>query len=719
MEKRHTLIFFALVALALASSASAEILGVTTNKHEVRVGGTLYVEVTVGGDESCGSDVEFYMDNDTKAFSIKRPACETSVQSTNWDWAIKDLDCGTHVARVILKRNGEILGKAEATFDVGNPPTFIITPEQPTVGKDVFITFNDRTNGSTISDVKANIYDKTARTRADYITNDKGTIDYMPSSYGDYEITITDRQYCGRIAFEAKRKTIVIGPQPKTPITGELTSIIVPQGVGVKVLKKDGSLYKNLFTPNSGEVNFTVENAGEYTITVGDLSTQYWPVKLDLTVSDKPTPEVAAWPNLAVGGRTVNISVGDRGQPLGGAAVTVTKPDGDVKQFTTKEDGVILFEDTLVAGNYSVLVSKDRYLNATSQFTVVHMMYAQLTPDKPQTGDSITVRAVDERNTLVSGATVDVDGKSGLTDANGAHTFNLDEVGLYNISVSKDGYVPTDLNVLVGDELSISLSRSDAEIGTVVEAAVFNHLGSPVDANIVVSSPSGDAQEKYASGVQYNPREDGNHSFTAEKEGYVSANAQLRAFRHPVEASISLVYDFLVVNVTSHGYPAAGIPVAIQLPQGGATVMFSTNKSGQAGVEMTAAGPVSVTVNPGGSNRVYASTKADANVEKSYSLGLLVPPVVLIAAVALSLIVLTRVFKMRRKRQKGGKVVSGIYKHGEVSSLARTRERTAADKPKAAAASWPETEEKASSASRGKEGETSPPRRGLMKLKDS
>ncbi|MEM1928982.1 MAG: carboxypeptidase regulatory-like domain-containing protein [Thermofilaceae archaeon] len=150
---------------------------------------------------------------------------------------------------------------------------------------------------------------------------------------------------------------------------------------------------------------------------------------------------------------TVYVYDADTKQPLEGATVVL-----DGNSAVTGRDGKAVFQ--LYTGRYTLSVSRDGYEGVTRGVEVYEDV--QLDVLLRPLAYTLTVQVVDaETGAPIPGATVTVDGRTGVTDAAGRVSFKLPS-GRYVVSASAAGYAPASTIVDVRADTSVTLPLRSA-----------------------------------------------------------------------------------------------------------------------------------------------------------------------------------------------------------------------------------------------------------------
>ncbi len=251
-----------LFLLLVSGACAIEITSLVVNPHDIDLKDKFYATAYFDG-ETCGIGINFLLDN--KSFSSKLLGCERGeISSGVLDLRDNPLECGVHTLTVELKKNDEIPDKKSIDVQIGNIPHLTVTPEKPIVGQDITFKLVDNRTGEPVSYTEITIYNTRDRegTKEEYRTDSLGEVKLKPKETGEYRAMLDDPLYCGYVSFYAKKIMTVIGPVPSNPLEGDLITMVVPRGVGVKVLDSSGNVYLRGSTGLGGGLNFTINGAG-------------------------------------------------------------------------------------------------------------------------------------------------------------------------------------------------------------------------------------------------------------------------------------------------------------------------------------------------------------------------------------------------------------------------------------------------------------------------
>ena len=239
-----------------------------------------------------------------------------------------------------------------------------------------------------------------------------------------------------------------------------------PGSVSDNITNSDGEIdIKLVVTKDANEVfHFTVSS--EKYVTAADKAAGKSVANNNNITADGTVFTFGRFYNkVDVGNLEVTVLDEDTKEPVPGAKVKITNPDGSTKEYTTDADGKITVKDTPI-GDYKITVTEvpDGYKvtvgeEATKKVeegkTATHV--AEITPTG---GLKITVLEEDS-DEPVKDAVVKVTGPDGTvteytTDENGEILVNPTETGDYQIVVTK---VPEGKKVTVGETKTVTVEK--------------------------------------------------------------------------------------------------------------------------------------------------------------------------------------------------------------------------------------------------------------------
>lgn len=622
-------VFLILVLLATSvMGASSSLKDIDLSDDHVKVGEEFDVEVRVSRAES-GQKLHFYVDDyEFKTVNVGTNTVDVRVEYDDNEWDMHELTCGVHTIRVVLKRGNTSIDEISETLEVGNLPKITLEPENMLAGRTNKIILKDRDSGNALSSVKIEIYNTRTGDRYEKTTNIGGTASFNPKNSGKYRLTITGK-YCGKLEFYAKKKIVIDGPRPTNPVVNEVVTIALSTGVGAKLLTMDGELYKALYTTIGGGVNFTIESAGSYILSLGDLSRTYWARNVSINVSSKEVPEVTISPARGVIGEVVSIEVKSNGAPLGDTYVTVTAPDNSFDIYTTTSSGKIVYNPKLI-GEYFVNIEKDRYASVQKTFSTRNDFKVAFNPAKPRINEVVVMTVRSQLDNTVSDISVTIiDLTSGMTDSLGRYNFSLPKAETYEVRLMKTRYWDYAVNVSAFGLLTIDLGKTTIELGKNITIGVADQSGSTIETTITATR---DGAKETISNV-FAPSTPGVYNITVEKNGYLSDSRIVEVLPHPIEVLFDTDRDVLTIKLESHGSPVSGISVSLDgdeaVSDEWGEVMFSIRT-----------GEFDIGVNQVNTIASYEIKTLSREIGKEYSILLLIVPVSLVAILAFAMILL-------------------------------------------------------------------------------
>jgi hypothetical protein len=664
-------VILASLALLLYVTGSAFAIGfhsIKLSRTRIETGQKFSIEVELDDPET-NHQVEFYVDD--YLLSKKNVGSSETIESSDWDWEVNELNCGPHTARAELKRGNVSVENVSVDFNVGRLPDASYDPEKPLVGKTLTITFTDNETGIPASGVKVDIYNTVSSKTEKRTTDGAGKITYSPENYGTYKMTLSGRDYCGKIDFNARHKLSFDGPYPENPVVGEIVSVAVPGSVGVKLLDEKGEVYLTAETKIAGGANFTVNKSGTYTLVIGDLSSRYWCVNKTLVVSDKDVPRITVTPDKSSVGEPVTITVESGGSPLDLAIVTVTSPDNSFDTYTTTSSGTVVYTPSVI-GRYSVIVEKERFKTMDKSFESKNRLELDVYPRNPLVGDEVKISVKNQQGNPVGDVSITIDGTGDSTDSSGIYSKKFAKAGAYTITASKNPtlYWEASKNITVSGSLNLTLNSESVEIGDEIKMIVFDNSGAAVEAQITAVKPDG--TRKTLEGSFYVPEEAGEHTLEAAKSGYESATKTITVLPRPITLDSSIEEDKLKLTLSSRGVVLPDVSLKLTSPY---ALESKTDSEGVAYIEIKGAGDYILEVNRENTKPLYESkTIQEKIVKKRKMLLLALPAIVIIASAALALYVIHRIKRGRSGkkaaapepessklfREKGGSKLSGV-----------------------------------------------------------
>ncbi|OYT54987.1 MAG: hypothetical protein B6U72_00585 [Candidatus Altiarchaeales archaeon ex4484_2] len=639
MKKLSVLCF---LVLLLSSHAYARyITDIETDPDEIEPGDSFSVIVELKS-TNWAKTVNFYLD-DILFDSRNLGSDEKKVESIEWDTGDKGTECGPHQLTIqITRRTGEIVENETMKIDVGNVPSLEFYPDKPNPDKTITLKFTDKKTGEGITNANIKITKLRDIDDIEYTgkTNAQGEMSFTTSKLGEYRMEMESREHCISRNFWIKKNMLTDGPHPEKPVVGSLISFAVPPGVGVKVADHTGRIIKTASTSITGGVNFTLNQAGNYTVIIGEISTEYWGKNVSFSVYDKLTPSIEVSPDKAVVSSPIKLYVSVPGQPLdpiGGLEVEVKKPTGEKSIYLADEEGFVEFTP-LIVGEYIVKIEREDLRTVTKSINVLNSFNVDLVGGEFMVNEKIDVVVKDQGNVLVNDVSITVDGTgvSGLTSSNGGFCFNITGMGEYLLSVTKEGFWPAQERFNVTGYLFINLSRDEIEIGNSVEIHTYDGDGVEVGAELTSLTP--DKRTVEISENIYTPGEVGDYTIKASKRMYKDAQSKLVVYPHDIEVYSNVSDNILTIRIESQNNPVEGMSVLLETSDG--TIDLVTNSEGMAEYRFKDAGVVTVNANLVDGIRNYRTKSVSFRIYREYDYMVLVLVIGMIVAVTIACLIL-------------------------------------------------------------------------------
>ncbi|MBN2250751.1 MAG: carboxypeptidase regulatory-like domain-containing protein [Candidatus Altiarchaeota archaeon] len=619
------------VVLVTLSVGAANLKHLSTDPEDVEYECRFRITTLLDGN-TCGMQVKFYIDDaliDSKSVGCARDVVESSEFNPSRD----NIACGYRILKAELLDKGVVIDNITKEKVIGNRPLINIE-EKPLVNNEFTIHFEDA-EGDPVDGIAVKIYNiRNGRKSAqEYSSDSGGNITFKSREVGDYHLLIEDSDYCGDTNFSVKKTLNIDGPHPANPLTGELISIAVPTGVGVKVYSEDGNQRITCNTSLGGGANFTIDRAGNYTLVIGEINSMYWGRNISLYVRERLAPEFETIPpDNIVRGKELRIKVTAQEPIPSGTRITVKSPAGDAGEFETDAEGVIRYTPS-VRGSYTLNIINDNYKASEGSFEVRDLLKINTGSERNTIGEDIVLQLEDQFGNPVAGAIVsagsDIRGLSGL---DGRYAFKVSEPGTCVINAEKEGYWSAEKGLDICSPITLELGSGLVEIGSALTIKALDWEGSLLDAEIYVTGPDGTGTQ--AQGV-YTPERAGTYQVTASKEGYITASTEFIASAHPLELDVSLDGNRLNVVATSNGLPVQGIPVALD----GSGVAYGEgycDDEGLAFFDITREGLFTVVANSEGINPEYLTASAEWRITKRHDASTLLMAVAVVVLIGVA-----------------------------------------------------------------------------------
>ncbi len=665
-------VIFLFVVLLLSSPSMGASIDSISVPEQIPMEGGFRITAGFSGD-TCSNQARFYIDQ--KFISSQALACGRKTAESDTINPSKDgFSCGQHKITVTVSKDDVVLSNYSKDISFGNA-AMITASADPKDPLQVTINFKDNVTGKPVQYLETHIYNvhKGVNSAKWYSADAEGNIMFSSRDTGQYKLTIENSEYCGDASFYLKRALYTDGPFPANPIIGDLISMAVPGGVGLKAYNSSGDLYLIGATSLAGGVNFTINDPGNYTIVIGEEESLYGTKNLSIYVSGKAWDTLETNPDKAVLGSPVAITLRSYGQPLGNVSLTIEDPEGMLEDLSTAGNGTLYYVPEIV-GTYTVSFSDPKHLGAQAVFEARNQFTLDYTPKEPRVGEDINIYARNQGNNLVAGATVSIkDVSYGLTASDGKYTFRVPEPKKYSVLVTEPEYWDAVTEFTAISPLSLDISPEEFELGGSVHVKTQDTKGNMVDADLEMTLPDGSSAKFNGT---YTPKGVGQYTVTAGKNGYIPSSKNYSVKTHPLELSISISGDRIYVNTTSHGLPAPNIPLVVEKTSG--KEMTVSDAAGHAVIGIKNDGRVKISANPSGENPDYGKITVVRNIVKMHDLSALImalAAVALVALIALAIVYAAPRSEMIKKRVEpyfAGKTQASSHKHSNAHAAHAT-----------------------------------------------
>lgn len=362
-------------------------------------------------------------------------------------------------------------------------------------------------------------------------TNAQGEVSFQLTN-NDYNYSVTKADY------NPKSGSIVVLGQPQVvqidlvQTTYRLTVTVREEGQiseGAEVIvrgivKLTNELGQVFFDLPKGTYSYTVQKT-IYATQVGSVDIVSQPVSKEISLVKK------------IGSVTFIVKDNMTGNFIFGAVITV-----DGRQIMTGNTGQANIQ--LKYGSYGVNVQKNDY-NPIYQDVVVNAenQIVEILIGNREYAVTVSVRR--QNGTGVPGASVIIDGKSGVTDSSGNMTFPTIKAGNYDVTVSKNGFLSQTESLIVN--------------GTTSKVIILQYNTSPLTISVLK-----DGFASVGSVVRYVVYEDSS-KLTEVSKGSIGTNSQ-------GSVSISGPSSGVVVYSVQDSQCVSGGEISASISQGVATV---------------------------------------------------------------------------------------------------------------------------------------------------
>ncbi len=301
-------------------------------------------------------------------------------------------------------------------------------------------------------------------------------------------------------------------------------------------------------------------------------------------------------------GELVVTVVDDDGDEVDNAKVKFTELGSDVEWDESDEEWSGRTDD----GELSIVLSKkfgkprgtyqvDAYKSGYCKDTITFEISKKLVltgpfPDKPQAGNSFTMKVTDEAGNALHFIRVVIspDMHIATSDSDGYAKFTINNPGSYTAAAASTDYddaIPISLIVYEMPSLSIGVSPTNPMVGETVTLTVTADGATVSGASLSVTLPTGTEKSFTSSSsgrVAYTPQYPGYHSIDATKEDYDPGSSSFTVLDTfnvaiPDLASKQAGDEVSVIVKDSSGNPVSGAMVSVL----GTAIAGSTGSSGQ------------------------------------------------------------------------------------------------------------------------------------------
>lgn len=467
---------------------------------------------------------------------------------------------------------------------------------------------------------------------------------------GRYQVDVWALGYCLTGFFfdvAGERSLFLSEASPVNPVPGEQVSVQVLDEAGVFVsgasliVSGGSSLPATFFSDAAGMVYFTVNDSGEYVLSVAKDGFSGYSKRV--VVSTKPVLGLRFPESEAVVGKPYPVFVVSGEDVVGQVNVTVTAPYGTLYFI----NGSVSFTPN-ASGEYAVAADKDSYVPAKASFTAYSILDARLAVAGYGEKEALVkVVGADGSPVRLARVTVKNSSTSGLTDDEGVLKFALPRKDLIEIEISKEGYKPKGISFRQNKTLSLKVSGTEFELGDKVTLYTLDEAGDYVVSEITVTKPDGSREVFLKDKHSFSPAEVGEYEVSASKDGFSPGSVSFAVVPRPLDLSVNLSGGVILVRAESGGEPVGGLQVWVDAPSRMDYVL--TNSRGVASFDAREEGIYAVYVN----STVYSYNRKslyNKNESESWKLIPFLIGLVFFAALAYAAYFLSK--KRPRKKEK-------------------------------------------------------------------
>ena len=622
--------------VSIGETATVEVKENETTTHEAEIipaKGNLVVVVTdeETGESVSGAKVKITNPDGTATIYTTNNNGKIEISNTkigNYDIVVTEIPEGYNVTT----------GKT-ATVEVEDNKTTTHEAEIATKKGNLVVVVTDEETGEPVNGAKVKITNPDGTTTT-YTTDSNGKIEIPNTKIGNYDIVVTEIPE-GYNVTTGKTATVNVKENQTTTHEAEIASkkgnlvVVVTDedtngpvnGAKVKITNPDGTT-TTYTTDSNGKVEILNTKVGDYSIVVDEVPAGY-KVSTGKTatveVKENQTTTHEAEIVQAKGNLVVIVTDEDTDEPVSGAKVKITNPDGTTTTYTTNSNGKIEISNTKI-GNYDIVVTEipEGYNVTTGKTATVEVEENKTTTHEAEIatkkGKLVVVVTDEETGEPVNGAKVEITDPNGnkttyTTDSNGKIEISNTKIGDYDIVVTE---VPTGYNVTTGatstkevkenqtttHEAQIATKKGNLEI-TVLD----NETGDVVSgAKVKVTDPDGNTTIYTTNSngkVTISNTKIGNYNteVTEVPEGYkvvIGKTTTIEVEENKTSthiAKISIKTGNLVVKVTNEEdrNPVENAEVSVTDPDG-TTTTYTTDSNGKIEIFNTKVGSYDIVV---------------------------------------------------------------------------------------------------------------------------
>ncbi len=540
--------------------------------------------------------------NSSKTITISSTRFNTE-DGDVWEKSLLGYDCDEKIVEV--KLSGDVSGSDEATLDIDGRELYVgMEPDNPTPGSEIVVEVEDD-NGDLLDNIYVRIthlgddeeWDMDDVLRRD--DTDDGKVTFSPlnedirfkgNPYGKYQLDVWDDNYClFSDTFEVTNK-LKIAEIPENPYAGEEIRVKIldiddnkVENVGFTVSGSSG-LVGTYKSDSNGYVKFTINEAGSYTVIASKTGYEDSEI-ITINVKIKEGMDIDIEPIKQAISKDVVITITSGGNPLGGAEVTIKRPDGETDVLSTSSAGKVIYKPTL-PGTYDVTVKKTAYETTTSSFKAMNFFDITI-PENPKLHEEISVMVKNQDGDPVEDASVALIGTdiTGLTSSEGRFIFILEKTGEYTLTIKKEGYEEFSKEISIYGELQLRVAPEILDLEDSVTIEVLDENGQRIEANIQIIKPDGEQETIVKNSHTFIVKLAGRYDITASKDYYAPSSSSFTVNPYPLDLDVWLSGKDLMVKATSDGGIVQNISISVLTPNGD-EIPITTDESGIAKLDL-------------------------------------------------------------------------------------------------------------------------------------